>query len=159
MEDDYDAEHRYDRPPVPALRLMLADQVCYAGSVSKWLAPALRLGWMLVPSRYRDALVSAKRLADLGNPVLTQLVIAGLMESGEMERQLRITRRRHRHRRDAMVAAIRRAPARRGATRHGCRPAPDGHLRRRDLRPGTGRAGAGGWGEGATAVLAPPAAG
>jgi GntR family transcriptional regulator/MocR family aminotransferase len=62
---------------------------------------------MLVPSRYRDALVSAKRLADLGNPVLTQLVIAGLMESGEMERQLRITRRRHRHRRDAMVAAIR----------------------------------------------------
>jgi GntR family transcriptional regulator/MocR family aminotransferase len=107
MEDDYDAEHRYDRPPVPALRSMFADQVCYAGSVSKWLAPALRLGWMLAPARYRDALVSAKRLADLGNPVLTQLVMAGLMESGEMERQLRITRRRHRRRRDAMVAAIR----------------------------------------------------
>ena len=51
MEDDYDAEHRYDRPPVPALRAMLTDQVIYAGSVSKLLAPALRIGWMLPPPR------------------------------------------------------------------------------------------------------------
>ena len=39
IEDDYDAEHRYDRPPVPALRVDAAEQVCYAGSVSKLLAP------------------------------------------------------------------------------------------------------------------------
>jgi GntR family transcriptional regulator/MocR family aminotransferase len=107
IEDDYDAEHRYDRPPVPALRSMLAEQVCYAGSVSKWLAPALRVGWMLVPSRYRDAVVAAKRFADLGNAVLPQLVLAHLMESGEMERQLRFVRKRHRRRRDAMIDAIR----------------------------------------------------
>lgn len=42
IEDDYDAEHRYDRPPMPALRSMLAENVCYTGSVSKLLAPALR---------------------------------------------------------------------------------------------------------------------
>ena len=53
IEDDYDAEHRYDRPPTPALHSMLADQVCYAGSVSKLLAPALRVGWLVVPDRYR----------------------------------------------------------------------------------------------------------
>ncbi|RSN40506.1 GntR family transcriptional regulator [Amycolatopsis sp. WAC 04197] len=107
IEDDYDAEHRYDRPPVPALRSMLAEQVCYAGSVSKWLAPALRVGWMLVPPRYRDEVVAAKRFADLGNAVLPQLVLAHLMESGEMERQLRFVRKRHRRRRDAMINALR----------------------------------------------------
>jgi GntR family transcriptional regulator / MocR family aminotransferase len=106
IEDDYDAEHRYDRPPVPALRSMLAEQVCYAASVSKLLAPALRVGWVLPPGRYRDAVVTAKRDADLGNAVLPQLVLARLMESGELERQLRLLRRRHRRRRDAMIEAI-----------------------------------------------------
>jgi GntR family transcriptional regulator / MocR family aminotransferase len=107
IEDDYDAEHRYDRPPVPALRSMLAEHVCYTGSVSKLLAPALRVGWVLAPPKYQDALVAAKRHADLGNAVLPQLVLARLMESGEMEHQLRFVRRRHRRRRDAMIVAIR----------------------------------------------------
>jgi GntR family transcriptional regulator/MocR family aminotransferase len=107
VEDDYDAEHRYDRPPVPALHAMLPERVCYTGSVSKILAPALRVGWLLVPPRYREAVVVAKRYADLGNAVLPQLVLTDLMESGELERQLRMLRRRHRRRRDAMIAALR----------------------------------------------------
>ncbi|HEY3003398.1 MAG TPA: PLP-dependent aminotransferase family protein [Kribbellaceae bacterium] len=107
IEDDYDAEHRYDRPPVPALRSMLAEQVCYAGSVSKLLAPALRIGWVLLPGRLRDAFVEAKRNADLGNAALPQLVLADVMESGALERHLRLLRRRHVRRRDAMIAALR----------------------------------------------------
>ncbi|MGW6197096.1 MocR-like pyridoxine biosynthesis transcription factor PdxR [Kribbella sp. NPDC055110] len=107
IEDDYDAEHRYDRPPVPALRSMLPDQVIYAGSISKLLAPALRIGWMLAPPQYKEELIARKRLADLGNAGLPQLTLAALMESGELERQLRFLRRRHRIRRDAMVTAIR----------------------------------------------------
>jgi GntR family transcriptional regulator / MocR family aminotransferase len=107
IEDDYDAEHRYDRPPVPALRSVLTEQVCYTGTVSKLLAPALRAGWMIVPHRYRDAIAAAKRDSDLGNAVLPQLVLAHLMESGDLERHLRLLRRRHRHRRDAMISAIR----------------------------------------------------
>ena len=107
IEDDYDAEHRYDRPPVPAVQAMLPERVFYTGSVSKILAPALRVGWLLVPPGHRDAVVVAKRYADLGNAVLPQLVLAELMESGEMERHLRMLRGRHRRRRDAMIAAIR----------------------------------------------------
>jgi GntR family transcriptional regulator/MocR family aminotransferase len=107
VEDDYDAEHRYDRPPVAAVRAMLPERVFYAGSVSKLLAPALRVGWVLAPPKYRDALVDAKRFADLGNAALPQLVLARLMESGVLERQLRFLRRRHRRRRDAMIEAIR----------------------------------------------------
>jgi hypothetical protein len=64
------------------------------------------VGWALVPTRYRSAFVAAKRSADLGNAVLAQLVLAQLMESGELERQLRFLRKRHRRRRDVMIAAI-----------------------------------------------------
>ncbi|MBA2946052.1 MocR-like pyridoxine biosynthesis transcription factor PdxR [Streptomyces himalayensis] len=106
LEDDYDSEHRYDRPPVPALQPMLPEHVCYAGSVSKLLAPALRTGWVVAPARYREALVSAKRFTDLGNAALPQLVLARLMESGELESHLRLLRKRHRRRRDAMIDAI-----------------------------------------------------
>ncbi|MBV6702469.1 PLP-dependent aminotransferase family protein [Kitasatospora aureofaciens] len=107
IEDDYDAEHRYDRPPVPALRAALPERVCYTGSISKLLAPALRTGWLLVPPRYREDVLAAKRFADLGNPVLPQLVIARVLDSGVLERHLRLVRRRHRRRRDAMIAAVR----------------------------------------------------
>ncbi|XRQ15174.1 PLP-dependent aminotransferase family protein [Actinomadura welshii] len=106
IEDDYDAEHRYDRPPTPALRSLLTDSVFYAGSVSKLLAPALRTGWLLPPPAHLDAVVHEKRFADLGNAALPQLVLARLMDSGEMERILRLLRRRHRRRRDTMIAAI-----------------------------------------------------
>lgn len=107
IEDDYDAEHRYDRPPVSALRSVLPEQVCYTGSVSKLLAPALRIGWLLAPARYREALVAVKHDSDLGNAALPQLVLAEVMASGELERHLRLLRRRHRQRRDTMIAAVR----------------------------------------------------
>ncbi len=106
FEDDYDAEHRYDRPPIPALRSMQAEQVIYAGSISKILAPALRIGWIVPPAQYRDEFIALKRRADLGNAALPQLTLAHLMNSGELERQLRYVHRRHRTRRDAMATAI-----------------------------------------------------
>ncbi|MEU5204930.1 PLP-dependent aminotransferase family protein [Streptomyces pseudogriseolus] len=117
LEDDYDAEHRYDRPPVPALRSLLADRLCYMGSVSKLLAPALRIGWLLPPRRHLDALTDAKRFTDLGSAVLPQLVLARLMETGQLERHLRLLRARHVRRRDAVIAAVRTHLP--GATVHG----------------------------------------
>ena len=51
IEDDYDAEHRYDRAAIGAVQGLEPDRVVYAGSASKTLAPALRLGWLVVPSR------------------------------------------------------------------------------------------------------------
>ncbi|CAL9296914.1 HTH-type transcriptional regulatory protein GabR [Streptomyces sp. SudanB66_2053] len=117
LEDDYDAEHRYDRPPVPALRSLLADRLCYMGSVSKLLAPALRIGWVLPPRRHLDALTDAKRFTDLGSAVLPQLVLARLMETSQLERHLRLLRARHVRRRDAVIAAVRAHLP--GATVHG----------------------------------------
>jgi GntR family transcriptional regulator/MocR family aminotransferase len=107
IEDDYDAEHRYDRAPVAALQGSAPDRVAYAGSVSKSLAPGMRLGWLIAPRRLHADLVTAKHASDLGNPALPQLVLAHLLASGEYERHLRMVRRRQRRRRDALLHGLR----------------------------------------------------
>jgi GntR family transcriptional regulator/MocR family aminotransferase len=107
IEDDYDAEHRYDRAPVAALQASAPDLVAYAGSTSKSLAPGMRLGWLVAPSRLRTQLIAAKHASDLGNPGLPQLVLAHLLASGGYERHLRAVRTRQRIRRDALLAGLR----------------------------------------------------
>lgn len=106
IEDDYDAEHRYDRPPVPALRALAPDHVVHLGSVSKTLAPAIRIGWLLAPAALRSELVEARYWTDLASPALPQLALAHFITSGGFERHLRQVRRRHRARRDALLTAL-----------------------------------------------------
>lgn len=106
IEDDYDAEFRYDRAPVGALQGLAPDRVVYMGTVSKTLAPALRLGWLVVPPRLLDAVVAHKALADQGCPTLDQLALGRLLDGGDYDRHLRQARRRYRARRDALVAAV-----------------------------------------------------
>jgi GntR family transcriptional regulator/MocR family aminotransferase len=106
IEDDYDAEYRYDRAPVPALHAAAPDRIAYAGSTSKSLAPALRLGWLVPPARRYPDLVAAKHASDLGSPTVPQLVLARLLESGEYDRHIRLVRARHRARRDALLSAL-----------------------------------------------------
>jgi GntR family transcriptional regulator/MocR family aminotransferase len=106
VEDDYDAEHRYDRTPVPALQGLAPAHIVHAGSVSKTLAPALRIGWLVAPPGLREELAAVKQATDLGNPALPQLTFAHLLVSGAFERHLRRVRARQRSRRDAMLAAL-----------------------------------------------------
>lgn len=106
IEDDYDAEYRYDRAPVPALHPSAPDRIAYAGSTSKSLAPALRLGWLVAPRRRHPDLVAAKHATDLGSPTVPQLVLARLLESGEYDRHIRLVRARHRARRDALLETL-----------------------------------------------------
>ncbi|MFC7528781.1 PLP-dependent aminotransferase family protein [Actinoplanes sp. GCM10030250] len=107
IEDDYDAEHRYDRAPVAALQGSAPDRVAYLGSVSKSLAPGMRVGWLIAPRRMQAELLAAKHASDLGNPALPQLVLAELIGSGDYERHLRAVRARQRRRRDALLAGLR----------------------------------------------------
>ena len=106
IEDDYDAEYRYDRAPVPALQASAPGLVAYAGSTSKTLAPGMRLGWLIPPSRLHANLVEAKHASDLGSPALPQLVLARLIASGELEQHIRLVRKRQRSRRDALLRAL-----------------------------------------------------
>jgi GntR family transcriptional regulator / MocR family aminotransferase len=107
IEDDYDAEYRYDRAPVPAMAAAAPGHVAYAGTTSKTLAPGMRLGWLIPPARMHADLVTAKHAADLGSPALPQLVLARLIATGELERHIRGVRKRQRTRRDALLGALR----------------------------------------------------
>jgi GntR family transcriptional regulator/MocR family aminotransferase len=106
VEDDYDAEFRYDRDPVGALQGLAPGRVALIGTVSKSLAPSLRLGWVLCPDALLDAVTEEKRLSDRGSPGLEQLALARLIESGRFDRHLRHMRRVYAARRDALVAAL-----------------------------------------------------
>jgi GntR family transcriptional regulator/MocR family aminotransferase len=107
VEDDYDAEYRYDRAPIGAMQGLAPDRVVYAGTASKTLAPGLRLGWLVVPSRLVGAVAEAKALADRGSPVLDQLAFADFLHRGEFDRHLRRMRPLYRRRRDTLLAALR----------------------------------------------------
>jgi GntR family transcriptional regulator/MocR family aminotransferase len=107
IEDDYDAEYRYDRAPLAALQGLAPDSVIYLGTVSKTLAPALRLGWLVLPPALVDVVAEQRSVSDHGGPTLDQLALARLIESGAYDRHLRQARRSYRARRDALVAAVR----------------------------------------------------
>jgi GntR family transcriptional regulator/MocR family aminotransferase len=106
IEDDYDAEFRYDRAPLGALQGLAPEHVVYLGTVSKTLAPGLRLGWLVLPPSLFDAVLQAKVLDDLGSATIDQLALARLIETADYDRHLRKVRRHNRARRDALVAAV-----------------------------------------------------
>jgi GntR family transcriptional regulator / MocR family aminotransferase len=106
IEDDYDAEFRYDRQAVGSLQGLAPDRVVTIGSVSKSLAPTVRLGWVVLPPHLVDAVAREKRLTDRGSPGLDQLALAQLMLSGRYDRHLRRMRGVYAAKRLALVEAL-----------------------------------------------------
>ena len=106
LEDDYDAEFRYDRQPIGSLQGLHSGRVIALGSVSKTLAPAIRLGWVLAPPQFVGGIIEEKRLSSRGAPGLDQEALALLMESGRFDRHLRRMREIYRARRDALASEV-----------------------------------------------------
>jgi GntR family transcriptional regulator / MocR family aminotransferase len=106
IEDDYDAEFRYDREPVGVVQGLAPGRVMVVGTVSKSLAPAVRLGWILCPPSLMETVTEEKRLSDRGSPLLDQLTLAVLIESGRFDRHLRRMRTMYAQRRETLVGAL-----------------------------------------------------
>jgi GntR family transcriptional regulator / MocR family aminotransferase len=106
IDDDYDAELRYDREPVGTLQGLAPDRVVLAGTTSKVLAPALRLGWLVAPPALVGPLRAAALVEEHGGPTLEQVALAVLFESGAVDRHVRAGRTRYRARRAALLAAL-----------------------------------------------------
>jgi GntR family transcriptional regulator/MocR family aminotransferase len=106
IEDDYDAEFRYDRDPVGAVQGLARERVALIGTVSKSLAPAVRLGWVLAPPGLIEQVAEEKFVDDHGSPGLDQLALATLIESGRFDRHLRHMRTVYAGRRRALIEAL-----------------------------------------------------
>jgi GntR family transcriptional regulator/MocR family aminotransferase len=106
IEDDFDSELRYDGARVGALQGLAPERVAYIGSASKRLVPAMRLGWMLVPSWLGWQLISVKAIEDRGSEATGQLALHDFIARGELDRHLRRTRQRYARRREALLEAV-----------------------------------------------------
>ena len=90
FEDDYDSEYRYSGRPIPALQgLDNHGLVLYAGSFSKVLFPALRLGYVVIPSPLQPHFEAAMSLTVRHAPLLEQLVLSEFISEGHFGRHLR----------------------------------------------------------------------
>ena len=106
IEDDYDAEYRYDRHPVGALQGLAPERVVYCGTTSKSVAPGLRLGWLVLPEDLVEPTLARRFVADEFTSSLLQAACATFLANGDLDRHLRRSRRVYRERRDALIAAL-----------------------------------------------------
>src|SRR5262249_13021379 len=109
LEDDYDCDFRYGGPALPSLQALDPGRVLYAGSFSRTMFPALRLGYLVVPAALADSLRAVRAALEDFLPSVTQLALADFIVDGHYARHVRRMRVLYRERRDALVAAARAA--------------------------------------------------
>ena len=109
LEDDYDSEFRYVGAPIPSLQgLDTRERVIYLGTFSKTMFPALRLGYLIVPSALVDLFRATQALVDRIAPSLEHATLAEFIEDGHFTRHVRRMRAIYAERQDALLRGIRR---------------------------------------------------
>jgi GntR family transcriptional regulator/MocR family aminotransferase len=109
IEDDYDHEFHYDGRPV--LPLASADQaglVVYIGTLSKILAPGLRIGYIVAPPAVLRSAGAIRSLLDIQGDLATEAAVAALIEDGELQRHVARVRRVYANRREILANSLRR---------------------------------------------------
>jgi GntR family transcriptional regulator/MocR family aminotransferase len=108
VEDDYDVEYRFDREPLSALQGLAPDHVAFVGTVSKTLAPALRLGWVVPPSWLADDVEEQLLVTGVAPPTLDQVALASFISDAGLERHLRRMRNRYAGKRELLIQTLER---------------------------------------------------
>ena len=108
VEDDYDSEFRYEGPPVSSLQRLEPERVLYIGSFSKILSPALRMGYLILPSHLIKKFRNLKWFSDLHTPSLDQLVLARFIKEGHLERHIAKMKKVYKSRRDFLIHCLKR---------------------------------------------------
>lgn len=107
LEDDCDSEFRWEGKPLPPLATLdRAGRVIYCGTFSKTLAPALRIGFAVMPQAMVAPFVRARALSDRGPAALAQAVLADFMAAGRLAPHIRRMRTEYAKRRAALLAAL-----------------------------------------------------
>ena len=104
FEDDYDAEFRFVGPPLPSLQgIDNSGRVIYAGTVSKILCPALRLGYIVAPEPLVDSFVKIRSAMDQHSSPIDQATLARFITEGFFLSHIRRMRKIYSERRDFFI--------------------------------------------------------
>jgi 2-aminoadipate transaminase len=106
VEDDPYGELRFEGQDITPLVVLHKENVLYLSTFSKTLAPGIRLGWIVAPSKIIAKLVQAKQGSDLHTSTFIQMVAHDICRRGILRNHVKTIREVYRERRDAMLAAM-----------------------------------------------------
>ena len=108
IEDDYDSEFRYKGKPVPALQgLDRTGCVIYMGTFSKAIAPAIRVGYLVLPEALLDRYERQARFYSSTVSRVDQRILARFISGGYFERHLNRMREIYKGKHDALLGSLR----------------------------------------------------